>query len=246
MRYAYFGFGMLLFGSIGLVIIVMMQSITINNDSEYYNLKEAMQAAMLESIDYACYRVDGRTVSVENNDCGYLLKISEQKFVDNFTRRFFATIGGDAAKYTLEFYDIIESPPKASVVIRGNTDSYGIVSGNEGFTITNALTGILELKKGISPDKKFVYTDVIDFDYTEEFEDDDVSEAGVFYDDGKDDAPENLSSNGCAEGTDCESENKTSLDDTVEYECINDCEDDENIVKDEEDEEPEIDSSKRE
>ncbi len=163
MRYAYFGFGMLLFGSIGLVIIVMMQSVTINNDSEYYNLKEAMQAAMLESVDYVCYRVDGKAVaSIEDNDCGYLLKISEQKFVDNFTRRFIATVGGDATKYKLEFYDIIESPPKASVAIKANTTSYGIVSQNEELTITNSLSGILELKKGIID--KYAYFESVKVD----------------------------------------------------------------------------------
>ena len=164
MKYSYFGFGMLLFGSIGLVIIVMLQSVTINNDSEYYNLKEAMQAAMLESVDYVCYRVDGKTVSTTgDNDCGYLLKISEQKFVDNFTRRFVATVGGDATKYTLNFYDIIESPPKASVVIKGNTNNYGMVSENQELTITNSLSGILELKKGIVD--KYGYFKKIDFDF---------------------------------------------------------------------------------
>ncbi len=144
MKYAYYGFGMLLFGAIGLVLIVMMQSLTINNDAEYYNLREAMKASMLESIDYECYRTDARS-----EDCGYTLKISEQKFVENFTKRFVTTIGGDAKNYSLEFYDIIESPPKASVVIRGMTDNYGIVSDNKSLTITNSLSGILELEHGI-------------------------------------------------------------------------------------------------
>lgn len=147
MKYAYYGFGMLLFGAIGLVIIVMMQSVTINNDSEYYNLKEAMKASMIESIDTTCYR-SAIDVRLNNGSCGSTkLKISEQKFVENFTRRFVATVGGDADKYTLKFYDIIESPPKASVVIEGLTKQYGIVSGNEPLTITNSLSGILEQDK---------------------------------------------------------------------------------------------------
>lgn len=161
MRYAYFGFGMLLFGSVGLVIIVMMQSIAINNDSEYYNLKEAMEAAMIESIDNVCYRVEGKEVTPnENNECGYNLKMSEQKFVENFTRRFVATIGGDAKGYTLDFYDIIESPPKASVVVKGHTSNYGVVSQNESFTITNSLSGILQLKRGIKD--KYAYYEASD------------------------------------------------------------------------------------
>ncbi len=146
MKYAYYGFGMLLFGAMGLILIVMMQTVTINNDSEYYNLKEAMKAAMIESIDIACYRRTNRLAVVQNtDDCGTgKIKISEQKFVENFTRRFIKTIGGDAVNYNIEFYDIIESPPKASVVIRSKTNDYGPVSGSEGLNITNSLSGILE------------------------------------------------------------------------------------------------------
>lgn len=152
MKYAYYGFGMLLFGSIGLVLIVMLQSITINNDSEYYNLKEAMKAAMIESVDMTCYRIDQRVRRTSQNGlndmCGSgKLKMSETKFVENFTRRFVATVGGDAKNYTIKFYDIIESPPKASVVIEGITDDYGVVSDYQSLKITNSLTGILEQNK---------------------------------------------------------------------------------------------------
>lgn len=146
MKYGYFGLGLLLFGCFGLVVIVMFQSITINNDSEYYNLKEAMKAAMIESVDMACYRMDER-VRVED-ECGSgKLKISEQKFVENFTRRFASTVGGNAEKYKIKFYDIIESPPKASVVIEGLTGSYGAASNYESLTIMNSLTGVLEQEK---------------------------------------------------------------------------------------------------
>lgn len=165
MKYAYYGFGMLLFGSIGLVIIVMMQSITINNDAEYYDLKEAMKAAMLESIDYECYRTDARS-----DGCGYTLKISEQKFVENFTKRFVTTIGGDAKNYSLEFYDIIESPPKASVVIKGMTNSYGIVSQNESLTITNSLSGILELNTMINKSSSRLTNSEENLDNNDDFE----------------------------------------------------------------------------
>ena len=142
MKYAYYGFVMIFLGIVGLVVIVMMQSITINNDSEYYNLKEAMKAAMIESIDITCYRTTNHLI---DDECGNgKLKISEQKFVENFTRRFVQTVGGDASSFEIEFYDIIESPPKASVVIRSSNDNYTYVSGQESINITNSLTGILE------------------------------------------------------------------------------------------------------
>lgn len=143
MKYSYLGLGIIMAGLFGIVFIVMFQSITVNNEAEYYVLKEAMEAAMLESIDLACFR------NAEVEGCDGNVKISEQKFVENFTRRFAASISGDVQEYEIQFYDIIESPPKVSVVINGLTDEYKLVSGNDGsgFSITNSLSGILEHKK---------------------------------------------------------------------------------------------------
>lgn len=153
-----------MFGIFGLVFIVMFQSITINNESEYYVLKEAMEASMLESVDMACYRLgdengyvdedgDGNLDTDMNGEyikkaCGYNdIKIIEQKFVENFTRRFAASISGNVTEYELEFYDIIEMPPKVTVVIKAKTQEYLLSPGDskESFNIVNELSGILEL-----------------------------------------------------------------------------------------------------
>lgn len=142
MKYAYWGLGTVVAGLIGIVFIVMFQSITTNNETEYYVLKEAMEAAMIESIDIACYRDSNA------EGCGEVIKISEQKFVENFTRRFTENISGDASSYKLEFYDIIESPPKVSVKVKGKTKSYSIMINSKNddgsFDITNSLSGIIE------------------------------------------------------------------------------------------------------
>ena len=143
MKYAFWCFGLIMAGLFGLFFIVMFQEITINNEAEYYVLKEAMEASMLESIDWACYRI-GENGCNKPTD----LKISEQKFVENFTRRFAKSINGSVQNYTIEFYDIMEMPPKATVVIKGKTKSFGILSdkGEEvTFDLTNNLSGILEL-----------------------------------------------------------------------------------------------------
>lgn len=141
MKYAYWGFALIMAGLFGIAFIVMFQDITVNNESEYYVLKEAMEAAMLESVDWVCYR--------RGVDCGVTeLKISEQKFVENFTRRYAASASGSVSSYTIDFYDIIEKPPKATVVIRGKTQKFTILSSKEEdvtFNITNDLSGILEL-----------------------------------------------------------------------------------------------------
>ena len=144
MKYAFWGFGLIMAGLFGLFFIVMFQEITINNEAEYYVLKEAMEASMLESVDWACYRIGASNGCKDETD----LKISEQKFVENFTRRFAKSINGSVQSYTIEFYDIMEMPPKATVVIKGKTKSFGILSEKDEevtFDLTNNLSGILEL-----------------------------------------------------------------------------------------------------
>lgn len=186
MKYSFFGFGVILFGLLGIFFLVMFQEITTNNESEYYVLKEAMEAAMLESVDIACYKngdengyidsdndgilddIDGDGVvtdyetGIEDLDdkvgCGINdLKIIEQKFVENFTRRFAASVSGNVAEYKIDFYDIMESPPKATIVISSKTNEYLMLSDKTdnsieydkaSFTIVNELSGILELDRG--------------------------------------------------------------------------------------------------
>ena len=127
-------------GLFGLLFIVMFESITINNESEYYVLKEAMEASMLEAVDLACFRNSG------TDGCNGSVKISQQKFVENFTRRFAASVSGDVTQYQIDFYDIIEKPPKATVVIKGRTKRFALTTGGDEFDITNNLSGILEAK----------------------------------------------------------------------------------------------------
>ena len=160
MKYAFWGFGLIMAGLFGIAFIVMFEGITINNESEYYVLKEAMEASMIESVDLACYRTsyiaseEYNNYSIEgesNSDgCGGALKISEQKFVENFTRRFAASVSGDVKQYKIDFYDIIEMPPKATVKITGTTQDYFIFNAEKGeeFNIVNNLTGILEFNDG--------------------------------------------------------------------------------------------------
>ena len=142
MKYGFFGLAIIMTGLLGILFIGLFQSITVNNESEYYVIKEAMEASMLEAVDIACYRDADKT-----KGCGERIKISEQKFVENFSRRFAENISGDVNTFELDFYDIIESPPKASVVIKGLTKEYGIMvteTSDGSFNITNHLSGVLE------------------------------------------------------------------------------------------------------
>ena len=146
MRYSFLGIGFIILGMFGLIGLVLFETITVNNESEYYVLREAIEASMLESIDWACYHLEPEEGGCNEDE----VKIIEQKFVENFTRRFTASIVGDVTEYKIEFYDIIEKPPKVSVKITGKTGEYFFDSQGENgtsFDIQNSLTGILELSR---------------------------------------------------------------------------------------------------
>lgn len=134
MKYAYLSLGIILVGILGLSFITFFQNVTINNESEYYVLKESVEASMYESIDMSYYMTTGK------------LKILEEKFVANCTRRFYSSIEGNSNGYSLAFYDIMESPPKASVVATSKTDNYQLEfnSNVSSADIQNKLSGILE------------------------------------------------------------------------------------------------------
>ena len=196
MKYPFLALGMIMVGMSGLVFITMFQSITVNNESVYYVLKEAMKASMLESVDLVCYR------SSENEGCGGVVKISEQKFVENFTRRFAKSINGDASSYTLEFYDIIESPPKASIVVRGKNGEYKFHTGQSiSSDIANALTGILETSDYVNVSTEVVATPDVDITLSDgELHSDDGYDEIYQGEDGVDEV------SNCGSGDDCDAD----------------------------------------
>ena len=146
MRYSFASFGMILVGLIAFVIVITFQRVTINNEGDYYSLKEAMEASLFESIDIPYYR---------DAESGGTIKIVEEKFIENFTRRFVKNTVGNSNGYVLEFYDIMESPPKASVVIKNKTDS--MTFSNEDFDVVNKLTGILVSKDETTSCSSYYY-----------------------------------------------------------------------------------------
>ena len=105
MKWSFYNVGMIMFGLVGLVIIVLFIQLTVNSDEEYYLLKEVTEASMIDSIDVAYYRKTGN------------LKIVKEKFAESFFRRFAASTNVNANSYEIKISNIIESPPKVSVEI---------------------------------------------------------------------------------------------------------------------------------
>lgn len=114
MKWSFATVGVIIMGLFGLLIIILFNEITVSNEQDYYTLKDATEAAMIESIDIAYYRLTGE------------IKMSKEKFVENFTRRFTETSTFGQGNYNIEFYQISESPAKVSLRIVDSTNSYNI------------------------------------------------------------------------------------------------------------------------
>lgn len=141
MKWSFASVGLIMIGLFGIIIIMLFNEITVSNEQDYYTLKEATEAAMIESVDVAYYRLTGD------------IKISEEKFVENFTRRFTETSTFGQGNYNIEFYEIIESPAKVSLRIVDATNSYNIyntysvdVDATQ-LNIVNELSAILDVYK---------------------------------------------------------------------------------------------------
>lgn len=114
MKWSFAGVGLLMIGLFGFLIVILFNEITVSNEQDYYTLKDATEAAMIESIDVAYYRLTGE------------IKMSQEKFVENFTRRFTETSTFGQGNYSIVFNQISETPPKVSLQIVDSTNSYNI------------------------------------------------------------------------------------------------------------------------
>ena len=132
MKWSMASVGVIVLGIIGVMVIVLFQQLTTSSENDYYLLKEITEASMIESIDLKYYRETGD------------LKIVKEKFVENFTRRYSESTLFIGTKYTISFFDIIETPPKATVTIDTGLDKYRIYTVEDNYTVYNNLTGILE------------------------------------------------------------------------------------------------------
>ncbi|MFV0499730.1 MAG: DUF5411 family protein [Bacilli bacterium] len=125
--------GFIIAAIVGLFFVLLMNNITTTDQHNYYLLKEVTEAAMVDSVDYAYYRKNGT------------LRIYREKFVENFLRRW-SEVADSSKEYDIKFYDIMESPPKASVEI--TTKEKNLVDGKNSddkeFSVVNRLDYVLE------------------------------------------------------------------------------------------------------
>ncbi len=131
MKQAFWAYAVVAFGVVIVIIMLFIQRMTITTEENYYLEKEILESSMIDAVDYGTYRTTGKIV------------MSEQKFVEVFIRRFAESVTNNKT-YQLNFYDIKEEPPKATVRIRTSAGSTEIDSETFDVNLDTTLSGILE------------------------------------------------------------------------------------------------------
>ena len=135
MKEAYWGYWLILLGIFVIVIMMLLNSVTTTTTQDYYAIKEATEAAMIDAVDYGYYREYGE------------LRINKEKFVENFLRRFSEMVNINKT-YHIDFYDIYEAPPKVSVNVSSNTGNFTVGADAENnYDIVNRIDAVLEMNE---------------------------------------------------------------------------------------------------
>ena len=133
MKESFWGIMIFVFGVVSILIVFFFQAMTNTSEHNYVLLKEATQGAMLDAIDLAYYRQEGK------------IRIDQEKFVENFVRRF-AQSAQLSRDYVIEIYDVSEEPPKVSLAISSVEKTDGMDEILE-FNLIDRLDAILEVPK---------------------------------------------------------------------------------------------------
>ena len=147
MKWSFTSVGLIVFALVGLTILILFQNITTGNENDYYLLKEVTESSMIDAIDIKYYRETGE------------LKIIKEKFVESFTRRFAESTVFASSDYTINYFDIMEEPPKVTVSINTGIGEYTIYQDTSDYNISNTLSAILEYSGKENTDWSEEYVD---------------------------------------------------------------------------------------
>ncbi len=144
MKESVWGYWIVVLGIAIMSIMVLLQNLTTTSEQDYYMIKEVLEASMYDAVDYGYYRDTGD------------LKMNQEKFVENFVRRFAESVNINK-NYKITFYDIYEEPPAASVSISTKSDGTNFGQSGDATTesvdVVNRLTGILYTNSKYQPVK---------------------------------------------------------------------------------------------
>ena len=136
MKESMWGYWFIVLGLSIMSVMVLLQNYTTTNEQDYYLIKNVLEASMYESVDYAYFRDTSR------------IRMNTEKFVENFVRRFAETVSATNT-YQIDFFDIYEAPPKASIKISTNTGNYLVANEQANFDVVNSIDIIVEYTDAI-------------------------------------------------------------------------------------------------
>ena len=132
MRESYWAYWLVLLGVFVIGVMLLVNNISTTNTQDYYNIKEVTQASMIDAVDFSYYRLYGN------------VKMSEAKFVENFTRRFVENVNM-ANTYDVKFYDLYEVPPKVSVRVSTGSRSFNIANSRNDYDVVTTINAVLDV-----------------------------------------------------------------------------------------------------
>ena len=130
MKESYWGYWLVMLGILVIGVMLLISSTTTGTTQDYYELKETASASVIDAVDYSYYRLYGD------------LKISKEKFIENFIRRF-SESATMTKEYNISFYDISEVPPKVSVKISSVSNTVNVANTTNFFDLVNKVDMIL-------------------------------------------------------------------------------------------------------
>lgn len=131
MKESAWGYAIISLGLVILSVLLLTQRMTTTNEEDFYLGREILSASMIDAVDLGTFRTTGELVMVK------------EKFVEIFLRRFAESISA-SKNFQIDFYDIREYPPKASVRIRTTSGETTIQSDSFEVNIDTLLSGVLE------------------------------------------------------------------------------------------------------
>ena len=143
MKHAMWGYMFIALGLVIIAILFLVNNLTTSDEEDFYVAREVMQSAMTEATDYGTYLVSGDIV------------MSREKFVEIFLRRFAESVTPNK-NYQVDFYQIYEYPPAATVRIRTTTGTTNVKDNPVNVDVDTILSAILV----IGEDKKMSVVDV--------------------------------------------------------------------------------------
>ena len=157
MKESMWGYWIIVLGISILSVMMLLQNYSVTDEQSFFLAKENLSSAMKESLDYGYLADSAPPISDENYKDGSnygKIKINREKLVENFIRRFADSV--DISKtYTINFYNISEVPPAASIEVlsRTNNTNFGQTQGaqSEDVPTSSRFTGILYTTEEYSP-----------------------------------------------------------------------------------------------